>query len=68
MDLINANKRAVILRREGKPTIPSTILAEIATNPFFRATSESLQKSCGFGSSDPIQVLHNIREGKNNFK
>jgi hydroxyacylglutathione hydrolase len=68
VDLIAANKRAVVLRSEGKPTIPSSILIEIATNPFFRATSESLQKSCGHGSVDPVQILHNIREGKNQFK
>lgn len=67
-DLITANQIALTLRTEGKPTIPSTVSMEILTNPFLRANSESLQKSCGHGSLDPIQILHNIREGKNNFK
>lgn len=66
--LISANIKAATTRSEGRPTIPSTIQTELDTNPFFRVNETSLRESCGRGSSDPIQILHNVREMKNNFK
>ena len=66
--LISANERAIISRAEGKPTIPSTIGKELATNPFYRVYETSLRESCGLGSTDPIQILHNVREMKNSFR
>lgn len=66
--LIAANENAVINRSEGKPTIPSTIGKELATNPFYRVYETSLRESCGLGSSDPIQIMHNVRERKNAFR
>ena len=68
-DLIEANEKAVKLREEGKPTIPSTIDVEIKTNPFMRVHSSNIQKNLGFNSdSDLIAVLAAVREAKNNFK
>lgn len=66
--LVSANKCAVAARAAGKPTIPSTIGAELQTNPFLRVYEDSLIEACGGGSSDPIHVLHNVRQMKNAFK
>jgi hydroxyacylglutathione hydrolase len=66
--LISANETAVGERSEGKPTIPSTIGKELATNPFYRVYETSIIESCGLGSTDPIQIMHNVRERKNTFK
>lgn len=65
-DLVEANKRAVQLRNSGIPTIPSTIEFEMKTNPFLRVYDQSMIDCTGL--SDPIQVLHSVREMKNNFK
>ena len=67
-DLIQANIRAKSLREQGIPTIPSSIEAEFKTNPFLRVYDKYVQESCGMGSLDPIQILHNVRDMKNNFK
>lgn len=66
--LISANNRAISLRASGKPTIPSTIDDELKTNPFLRVHDKAVQNSCGHGSLDPIQILHNIRDMKNRFR
>ena len=67
-DLLQANSRAVALRAQGIPTIPSTIEAEFKTNPFLRVYEKNLQESCGIGTLDPIQILHNVHDMKNKFK
>lgn len=61
-DLLAANERATELRREGKPTVPSTISAELATNPFLRAAA--LKRA----DEDVASFLNRLRESKNNFK
>ena len=67
-DLINANNRAKALRAEGHPTIPSTLEQEFRTNPFMRVHDKFVQASCGEGSSDPVQIMQNVRDMKNRFK
>ena len=51
----------------GKPTIPATIAAEKAANPFLRADDAELAKSLGLSGSPPWQVFAEIRERKNRF-
>jgi len=57
------------LRQAGKPTVPSTMREERATNPFLRCTEpavvESVNKYLGTRVSDPVQVFAAIREWKN---
>lgn len=61
--------RARRLRAEGKPTLPSTLAEERATNPFLRcaepAVVESANKYLGARVSDPVRVFAAIREWKN---
>ena len=57
------------LRDAGKPTVPSTMREEKATNPFLRCTEpavvESVNKYLGTRVSDPVRVFAAIREWKN---
>jgi hydroxyacylglutathione hydrolase len=57
------------LREAGKPTVPSTMADEKATNPFLRclepAVVESVNKYLGTRVSDPVRVFAAIREWKN---
>ena len=57
------------LREAGKPTVPSTLREEKATNPFLRCTEpavvDSVNKYMGARVSDPVRVFAAIREWKN---
>jgi len=57
------------LRDAGKPTLPSTLGEERATNPFLRweepAVVESANKYLGSRVSDPVRVFAAIRDWKN---
>jgi len=55
------------LTAAGKPTIPATIGAEKAANPFLRADDAELAKSLGLASSPAWKVFAEIRERKNRF-
>ena len=51
----------------GKPTIPATIGAEKAANPFLRADVPEVAKSLGLAGSPAWKVFAEIRERKNRF-
>src|SRR6266446_5504550 len=55
------------LRAAGKPTIPATIGAEKAANPFLRADNSELAESLGLGGQPAWKVFAEIRERKNRF-
>jgi hydroxyacylglutathione hydrolase len=59
------------LRDAGKPTVPSTLADEKATNPFLRcrepAVVESANKYLGARVADPVRVFAAIRDWKNRF-
>jgi hydroxyacylglutathione hydrolase len=54
-------------RKQGRPTLPTTIALETATNPFLRAEDPGVQKALGMANADPVQVFTELRERKNNF-
>jgi hydroxyacylglutathione hydrolase len=57
----------VKLRAAGKPTIPATIGAEKAENPFLRADLPDVAKTVGLAGSPAWKVFAEIRERKNKF-
>jgi hydroxyacylglutathione hydrolase len=63
--------RMQALRDDDLPTLPSTIAQEKATNPFVRVTEpgiiHSASSRAGKTLSDPVSVLGEIRDWKNNF-
>jgi hydroxyacylglutathione hydrolase len=69
--LLEREGRDAVLRRENRPTLPSTIAREKATNPFVRVTRpaviESANKYLGRRVSDPAGVFAALRQWKNEF-
>jgi len=72
---IEPNNAALAARAEevkkllagGKPTIPATIGAEKAANPFLRADDAAVAKSVGLAGNPAWKVFAEIRERKNRF-
>jgi hydroxyacylglutathione hydrolase len=54
-------------REKGKPTVPSTLSEERATNPFLRADDPAFARARGLDPSDPVKVFAEIRARKDNF-
>ncbi|MBL4619694.1 MAG: hydroxyacylglutathione hydrolase, partial [Marinicaulis sp.] len=55
------------LRTEGKPTIPTNVAIELATNPFLRADNEGLKAAIGMSGADTIDVFAETRRRKDSF-
>ncbi len=55
------------LRAENKATIPCSIEQELATNPFLREDSRTLQQSINMSGKPAAEVFKKIRELKDNF-
>lgn len=60
------------LRDQGRPTLPSTLELERASNPFLRARVPAVAQSAAGHASQPlsseVEVFAVLREWKNNFK
>lgn len=52
-------------RAAGKPTIPSTLAEELATNPFLRADMPVIAAAVGMAGRDAAAVFTELRERKN---
>jgi hydroxyacylglutathione hydrolase len=55
------------LRSRNEPTLPTTMAAEKATNPFLRADVPVLMKAVGMPNADPADVFADIRMRKDRF-
>ena len=55
------------LRNEAKPTLPTTIGREKATNPFLRADEPGLTRALGLERVSPAEVFAEIRRRKDRF-
>lgn len=53
------------LRSQGKPTLPTTLAAELATNPFLRTNSAAIRARLGLQNAPDWQVFARLRELKN---
>lgn len=63
-----ARKQAVdAARADGRPTIPSTIGEERATNPFLMAADPAIAARLGLAGADPVSVFAEIRRRKDAF-
>lgn len=56
------------LRAAGKPTVPSTIALEMATNPFLRPASPELRETLGMSTAPDADVLGETRRRKDSFR
>ena len=55
------------LRAEKRPTLPTTVAAELAANPFLRAEEPSVQAAVGMLGADPAAVFAELRSRKDRF-
>lgn len=54
-------------RAEGRPTVPSTLALEKATNPFLRATDPAIQAYLGMENANAAEIFAEIRARKDRF-
>lgn len=54
-------------RGRGEPTVPTTMAAEKATNPFMRADDPSVAAALGMAGADPVEVFARLRKGRDQF-
>jgi len=54
-------------RSQGTPTVPSTLAAEIATNPFLRADDPVMKAALDMTGASDVQVFTEIRSRKDHF-
>lgn len=60
-------KQVDALRAEDRPTIPSTMGEERATNPFLRADQPAVASAVGLAGAGPVAVFAEVRKRKDNF-
>ena len=60
-------ERVVELRREGHPTLPTTMAQEKATNPFLRARDAGIRRTLGLEAAKDWEVFAEIRSRKDHF-
>jgi len=65
-DLQNRAARVQTLRKDAKPTLPTTIGEELATNPFLRPDAPSIRERLGLANAADWEVFAEIRKRKDN--
>jgi len=55
------------LRADDKPTLPTTIGEELATNPFLRWADPAIRRNLGMENATDAEVFAEIRKRKDNF-
>jgi hydroxyacylglutathione hydrolase len=55
------------LRQAGRPTLPSTMALEKATNPFLRSDSPAIRQTLGMEEAETVAVFAEIRRRKDRF-
>lgn len=66
---LQARAAEVTSRRQGGlPCSPTTLAAELITNPFMRAARPRLQAAIGMKGAEPVAVFAEIRHRKDSFK
>lgn len=66
-DLISRVEAVDAARAQGRPTVPSRLSEELATNPFLRAADPGIQAHLGMTGADAVTVFAEIRTRKDNF-
>jgi hydroxyacylglutathione hydrolase len=65
--LISRVEKIETARAQGRPTVPSLLSTERATNPFLRSDSPEIQANLGMSGAEPVQVFAEIRRRKDSF-
>ncbi len=67
VDLQNRLSEIETAHANGKPTVPSLLSQELATNPFLRGSSEGIQHTLNMQGADPADVFAKVRRLKDTF-
>ncbi|MFN4154922.1 MAG: hydroxyacylglutathione hydrolase [Paracoccaceae bacterium] len=65
--LISRSKRVALAREDVRPTVPSTLSEELATNPFLRAALPDLKAAVGMSRATDAETFAEIRKRKDRF-
>lgn len=65
-DLREKAAKVKALRAQGKPTVPTTMAEELATNPFLRANDPAVRAHLGMDAATDAEVFTEIRHRKDN--
>jgi len=65
--LISRVEKIETARAQGRPTVPSLLSTERATNPFLRSDSPEIQAVLGMTGADPVAVFTEVRRRKDSF-
>ncbi len=66
-DLISRSKAIETARDQGRPTVPSILADELATNPFLRAADPAIRAHLGLAGATDAAVFAEIRARKDAF-
>ncbi len=67
-DLVARAREVDALRAAGKPTLPTTMALEKATNPFLRVGEPGIRATLGMEDASAADVFGEIRRRKDNFR
>lgn len=65
--LISRSDEIAAARDQGRPTVPSTLATELATNPFLRADDPALRAHLNMTDASDAEVFAEIRARKDRF-
>lgn len=65
--LISRVEKIETARAQGRPTVPSLLSTERATNPFLRSDSPEIQALLGLSGAEPVAVFTEVRRRKDSF-
>ncbi|HEY9037903.1 MAG TPA: hydroxyacylglutathione hydrolase [Roseovarius sp.] len=65
--LISRTDEISTARQQGRPTVPSTLADELATNPFLRAADPDIRAHLAMQDAPDAAVFAEIRKRKDNF-
>lgn len=66
-DLVARVADVAAARAANRPTVPSLLSLELATNPFLRASVSAVQENVGLAGAQPVDVFAEIRARKDRF-
>ncbi|RGP39120.1 hydroxyacylglutathione hydrolase [Pseudotabrizicola alkalilacus] len=65
--LISRASQVALAREDVRPTVPSTLSEELATNPFLRAALPELKAAVGMANASDAETFAEIRRRKDRF-
>lgn len=65
--LVDRVKKVAKARSAGRPTVPSLLSLELATNPFLRASAQEVKAGLGMANAPDAEAFTEIRRRKDSF-